>query len=119
MKNKKTKDAEFEEWFKDLKSQIDDWSEIMDELNSYVEPFHFISLPYKKLNFLRAKGLVTFTFSEMGISDINLTDKGITYFEDKRLELKKWMIRDVLIGIFSSILTAIITTLITYWIIGR
>ncbi len=82
---------------------------------------NYMSLKIEQLNTLRAMGLITYKYDNFarGVSTISLTDKGQTYFINKRDDRKRWIARGFIAPIISSILTAIVTTLITYWIIGR
>ena len=109
----KTKD--FEKWLKIVTKDIEEWKTAL--VTDYEPAFIFMSLDYDQLNFLRAKGFITYKYDQdwHEIASISLTDLGETYFIDKKIERRKWLIRSVI----TPIIISVFTTLITYWLIGR
>lgn len=109
------KTKEFEKWLKIVDKDITKWNKAM--ATNYEPAFLFMSLEPEKLNFLRAKGFITYQYDQdlHEITLISLTDLGETYFVDKKIESKKWLIRSVI----TPIIISVATTLITYWLIGN
>lgn len=109
----KTKD--FEKWLKIVDKDITEWNKAIAK--NYEPAFLYMSLEPEKLNFLRAKGFITYQYDKdwHEIASISLTDLGETYFVDKKIERKKWLIRSVI----TPIIISVFTTLITYWLIGK
>ena len=109
---------------KDLKSElsklidnIDDWEAEMEFRGGHFIPaYEAFSVSYVALKEMRAKGLVEYTLDYVNtggdVMNVAVTPKGYTYIEDERAERNKWIIRTVLVGAGTSIITSVITSLL-------
>lgn len=100
-----------------LIDEIDDWeAEMQLNHHTYIPPYAYVSIEYDTLKSLRAKGLATFSLNNENkggeLENVKITPKGYTYIEDERNEWNKWIIRTVIVGAFSSVITSIITSLV-------
>lgn len=108
---------------KELKSEL---TRLIDEIdkregqmlyeNQYIPDFVTITASDDILKQLRSKGLITYevNYIDYGgqIDHIRVTPKGYTYIEDEKDERNKWIVRTVLVGAGTSIVTSIITSLV-------
>ena len=116
------KTNDFENCLIDLNKQMDEWYETMEELgdHSFIPAYNFITISRKKLMYLSAKGLIEYSLEEHGeLDNIKLTNAGVTYFDEKKSEQRKWLIRDVIVNILISVITSLLVTLLTLWLFKK
>lgn len=106
-----------------LIDEIDEREGLMLSANQYLPDFETISTSNGVLKLLRSKGLITYeiNYREYGgeIDKIRVTPKGYTYIEDTKDERNKWIIRTVLVGAGTSIVTSVITSLVVSLLVQR
>ncbi|MDR2059512.1 MAG: hypothetical protein LBP66_05180 [Lactococcus lactis] len=112
MKNKELKSE-----LSKLIDDIDDWEAEMELRGGHFIPAHeSFTVSYVALKEMRAKGLVEYTmdYANTGgeVMNVSVTPKGYTYIEDEKDERNKWIVRTVLVGAGTSIVTSIITSLV-------
>ena len=75
-----------------------------------------LDIPFSELDILRARGLIEFKPYYDNQIRLRLTDKGITYFDDKRDQSRLFW-KEHLVNFMFGFISGVAVTLITTWLI--